>query len=162
MLIVSERSWKHHYVTVLLPYTYLIFRLWAFATTPDAIRISCWRASCLSALLMLTTSSEVGGLFANGHGHKLALFYGMFFWAGVVLYVATAWSCSAENSAPGPSRRLRSTPAPARPSPTSRAIVRVRRRPRLRRNRLAAGPTRTPRSPPGRSRDRFDTTPAAR
>ncbi len=24
MLFVSERSWKHHYVTVLLPYTYLV------------------------------------------------------------------------------------------------------------------------------------------
>jgi hypothetical protein len=39
---------------------------------------------------MLTTSSEVGGLFADGTGHKLALFYGMFFWSGVVLYVGTA------------------------------------------------------------------------
>jgi hypothetical protein len=39
---------------------------------------------------MLTTSSEVGGLVANGTGHKLALFYGMFFWSGVVLYAGTA------------------------------------------------------------------------
>ncbi len=44
----------------------------------------------LSALFMLTTSSEVGGLFADGTGHKLALFYGMFLWAGVSLYIATA------------------------------------------------------------------------
>jgi hypothetical protein len=27
MLFVSERSWKHHYVTLLLPYTYLACRL---------------------------------------------------------------------------------------------------------------------------------------
>ena len=27
MLFVSERSWKHHYVTLLLPYTYLVYRV---------------------------------------------------------------------------------------------------------------------------------------
>ena len=45
----------------------------------------------LSALLMATTSTEIGGLFAHGQGHKIAQGYGMFLWAGVVLYVATAW-----------------------------------------------------------------------
>ncbi len=89
MLIVSERSWKHHYVTVLLPYTYLIFRLWAYPL-PRTLRFLVGGCLALSSLLMLTTSSEVGGLFANGTGHKLALFYGMFFWSGVVLYAGTA------------------------------------------------------------------------
>ncbi len=50
----------------------------------------------LSALLMGATSSEIGGLFAGGHGHKIAQGYGLFFWAGVVLYVATAWRVRAE------------------------------------------------------------------
>ena len=51
-----------------------------------------WRsAMVLSALLMATTSSELGGLFADGQGHKIAQGYGMFLWAGVVLYIATAW-----------------------------------------------------------------------
>jgi hypothetical protein len=45
----------------------------------------------LSALLIATTSSEFGGLFADGQGHKIAQGYGMFLWAGVVLYIATAW-----------------------------------------------------------------------
>ncbi len=27
MLFVSERSWKHHFVTLLLPYTYLAYRV---------------------------------------------------------------------------------------------------------------------------------------
>ena len=89
MLIVSERSWKHHYVTMLLPYTYLMFRLWAFPV-PRKPRIVIGSCVGLSALLMLSTSSEVGGLFAGGTGHKLALFYGMFFWAGVALYLGTA------------------------------------------------------------------------
>jgi hypothetical protein len=102
MLIVSERSWKHHYVTVLLPYTYLIFRLWAY---PISRRL--WNVLgtlvALSALLMLSTSSEFGGLFADGTGHKLALFYGMFFWSGVALYIGTAIILLRErNAAPVP------------------------------------------------------------
>ena len=43
-----------------------------------------------SVLLMATTSSELGGLFARHQGHKIAQGYGMFLWAGVVLYAATA------------------------------------------------------------------------
>ena len=41
---------------------------------------------------MATTSSELGGLFADGKGHEIAQGYGMFLWAAVVLYVAVAWS----------------------------------------------------------------------
>jgi alpha-1,2-mannosyltransferase len=106
MLFISERSWKHHYVTVLLPYTYLVYRgfdrrLWRGA------RVGVWSALVLSSLLMATTSSEIGGLFARGQGHKIAQFYGMFFWAGVTLFVATAWRVhveanAAEIPAPGP------------------------------------------------------------
>ncbi|RUL88435.1 glycosyltransferase family 87 protein [Tautonia sociabilis] len=99
MLIVSERSWKHHYVTVLLPYTFLIFRLWAYPVGPK-LRNALAACVGLSALLMLTTSSEVGGLFRDGTGHKLALYYGMFFWSGVALYVATALVVWRERSSP--------------------------------------------------------------
>ena len=28
MLFVSERSWKHHFVTLLLPYTYLVWEIY--------------------------------------------------------------------------------------------------------------------------------------
>ena len=89
MLFVSERSWKHHYVTVLLPYTYLVFRLWAYPTPRWGRRaiVGCLAAS---ALFMLTTSSDIGDLVAGADGHKVALYYGMFFWAGVALYVPTA------------------------------------------------------------------------
>ncbi len=45
MLFVSERSWKHHFVTLLLPYTYLV---WEF-TSPATARAQpgCW-AECWS------------------------------------------------------------------------------------------------------------------
>jgi alpha-1,2-mannosyltransferase len=90
MLFVSERSWKHHYVTMLLPYTYLTYRA-MLPTFPLWTRRLLTAALVLSALMMITTSSEVGGLVADGQGHKIAQGYGMFLWAGVVLYLATAW-----------------------------------------------------------------------
>lgn len=89
MLFVSERSWKHHYVTLLLPYTYLVYRLGTPGTRLKRVLLG--GALALSALLMASTSSELGGQFAGGRGHKLAQGYGMFLWAGVVLYIATAW-----------------------------------------------------------------------
>jgi hypothetical protein len=89
MLFVSERSWKHHYVTLLLPYTYLVYRVGM--PGPKWRRVALGGALALSAFLMASTSSELGGHFAHGRGHKLAQGYGMFLWAGVVLYIATAW-----------------------------------------------------------------------
>jgi hypothetical protein len=90
MLFVSERSWKHHYVTLLLPYTYLTYRT-LMAEVTRRVRVLLGTAMTLSAVLMAATSSELGGLFADGQGHKIAQAYGMFLWAGVVLYLVTAW-----------------------------------------------------------------------
>ncbi|GAC1451742.1 MAG: hypothetical protein NVSMB9_36700 [Isosphaeraceae bacterium] len=90
MLFVSERSWKHHYVTLLLPYTYLVFRT-ADPLESKRVRWTLGSALIVSALMMASTSSEVGGWFAGHHGHKIAQGYGMFLWAGVLLYMATAW-----------------------------------------------------------------------
>ena len=90
MLFVSERSWKHHYVTLLLPYTYLAYRV-GVAGLPKLTRSILGGVLVLSAFLIATTSSEVGGFFAHGQGHKVAQAYGMFLWSGVVLYIATAW-----------------------------------------------------------------------
>ena len=88
MLFVSERSWKHHFVTVLaavhLPDAY---RVGVDAKVAPRVRVTlvsgrCWRSR---PLLMATTSSELGGLFAKHRGHKIAQGYGMFLWSGVVL-----------------------------------------------------------------------------
>jgi hypothetical protein len=124
MLFVSERSWKHHFVTVLLPYTYLAYRV-GVAPLSGRIRVMLGSAMVLSAILMATTSTEVGGLFVKHQGHKLAQGYGMFLWAGVVLYLATAWRVWAERDlaldaivkAPGnlPSPHFAATSHPAEP-----------------------------------------------
>lgn len=104
MLIVSERSWKHHFVTLLLPYTYLCYRLWRFQIGARPW-LTLAGGLALSALLILTTSTEVGGLYSGGDdprlaGHKLAQFYGMFLWAGLVLYGLTAWRVWVERDKP--------------------------------------------------------------
>lgn len=113
MLIVSERSWKHHFVTLVLPYAYLVHRAYV-APVSWPTRASLTAVLWSSVLLIFSTSSEVGGLFAQGLGHKIALYYGMFFWGAVVLYVATAFRVVAErNQDPGPIDA--SEPAPTRP-----------------------------------------------
>lgn len=118
MLFVSERSWKHHFVTLLLPYTYLMYRVGVPPITP---RVKAFLGGALiaSALLMATTSSELGGLFAKSQGHKIAQGYGMFLWSAVVLYIATAWRVYTEGRssewnawAKGPANDPDGLPAP--------------------------------------------------
>ncbi len=106
MLFVSERSWKHHYVTVLLPYSYLVCEFFSSRVGPRSrmLLVGSW---ALSFVLMAATSTEVGGLFAEGQGHEIAQGYGSFLWAGVVLYAMVAWRVWARRS---------ETPAPAMPS----------------------------------------------
>jgi hypothetical protein len=100
MLFVSERSWKHHYVTLLLPYTYLMYE---FALAPRVtlrVRVLLSVAIWGSVLLMATTSNELGSALAGPDGPKIAQGYGMFLWAGVLVYVATAWRLWVERARP--------------------------------------------------------------
>jgi hypothetical protein len=90
MLFVSERSWKHHYVTVLLPMTYLVSEWFSPRVGPRG-RKAILLSLALSFGLMASTSSEIGGLFVEGQGHEVAQVYGLFLWAGVVLYATVAW-----------------------------------------------------------------------
>jgi alpha-1,2-mannosyltransferase len=111
MLFVSERSWKHHYVTLLLPYTYLMYRV-GVVPLATRTRVGLTALMVLSALFMATTSSELGGLFARHQGHKIAQGYGMFLWAGVLLYGATAWRVWTER---GAAKKLVVEASPSKP-----------------------------------------------
>ena len=91
MLFVSERSWKHHYVTVLLPYTYLVCEFFSIAAGPATGGLLLVGSWALSFSLMAATSTDLGGLFAEGQGHEIAQGYGSFLWAGVVLYAMVGW-----------------------------------------------------------------------
>jgi hypothetical protein len=95
MLFMSERSWKHHFVTLLLPYTYLTYQLVVVPMSARA-RLVVATALGVSALFILTTSKDVGMLFFNEKGHVVAQFFGMFFWAGMVLFLTTAWRLTAQ------------------------------------------------------------------
>lgn len=59
MLVFSERTWKHHCVTLLLPFVVLCYGLSAWF--PSRVRIVCWAAVVLAGLFMLSTSSGVLG-----------------------------------------------------------------------------------------------------
>jgi len=115
MLFVSERSWKHHFVTLVFPYTYLVYELYSPGLTSRA-RYAIAAALTTSFLFMASTSSELGGLFADGTGHDVAQYYGMFMWAAVVLYVAVAWRLRVGQSgvaaAPATATPDREAPAP--------------------------------------------------
>ena len=122
MLFVSERSWKHHYVTLLLPITYLAYRMFR----PDITRRDKWiigSALGLAMLLIGTTSSEIGGWFAGGKGHKIAQFYGMYFWAGVVIYLATAWRVVVEGNWPSSSPQLNTEQSVKASEPARRLLI---------------------------------------
>ncbi len=97
MLFVSERSWKHHYVTVLLPYSYLVSEYFSSRIGPRSrmLLVGSW---AVSFALMAATSTEIGGIFAEGQGHEIAQGYGFFLWAGVVLYAMVAWRVWARRS----------------------------------------------------------------
>lgn len=101
MLFASERTWKHHYVTLMLPYTFLVYRA---CLLPLSTRTRALLAGSLaaSALLIATTSSDLGGLVFADTGHDMALAFGMFFWGGVVLYIAIAWRVQVERWSPPP------------------------------------------------------------
>jgi hypothetical protein len=119
MLFVSERSWKHHYVTVLLPYTYLVSEFFSSRVGPRSrmLLVGSWG---LSFVLMAATSTEIGGLFAEGQGHEIAQGYGSFLWAGVVLYTMVAWHVWARRKE-APAAAL--TIAPESPIPRSHIAV---------------------------------------
>lgn len=96
MLFASERTWKHHFVTVVLPYAFLVVRVAVLPSSPTR-RAWITFALVLSAFLMACTSNDFGHLFGK-NGHKVAQFYGCFFLAGLCLYVATAWCLVTERS----------------------------------------------------------------
>lgn len=89
MLLVSERSWKHHFVTMALPYAVLVAYC-GRATCPTQRRRLVWAALAVAFVLMASTSSELGGWLADGVGHKYAQAYGAFTGSAIVAFVAVA------------------------------------------------------------------------
>ena len=79
MLLISERSWKHHYVVLLIPLTAVVLDLQAGRRKPMA-----WLSLAAVALALLTTSD-----LAEPLGHdvpKLVQAYGAYTLAALVLW----------------------------------------------------------------------------
>jgi hypothetical protein len=87
MLLFSERTWKHHAVTLLVPFAVLCYWL---ATQPASRWMKGLVASAigLTMLLMASTSTSLWSPFGFTHGAKLAQVYGAYVGAYVVLLVA--------------------------------------------------------------------------
>jgi hypothetical protein len=85
MLLFSERTWKHHCVTLLLPFTVFSYYLSALRPGP-CLRWYLIGKLAAVVLLMMTTST---GLVDNlERAAKLAQAYGAYVWAYVLLTVA--------------------------------------------------------------------------
>lgn len=96
MLLFCERTWKHHCVTLLLPFTVLAYCLTSVAM-PRHLRWYCGITLGVAATLVLSTSS---GFFAGGDRFAdLAEVYGAYTWAFLVLlasmFVILRWTNSA-------------------------------------------------------------------
>ena len=89
MLLFSERTWKHHCVTLVLPMGVLCYVLTAWPLPRG------WRAGLLAALLgstlLMSTSSTslTAGLGLGKHAAKLAQVYGSYVWAELLLLGTT-------------------------------------------------------------------------
>ncbi len=83
MLLFSERTWKHHCVLLLLPYTVLIQRLASGELTR-------FKQQCMAAVLVLSVlliASTSTGLLPDDAA-KLAQVYGAYVWANLLLAAA--------------------------------------------------------------------------
>jgi alpha-1,2-mannosyltransferase len=85
MLFLSERSWKHHYVLLVFPITYLVAH-WQSAADLAQRRVA--GAAVLLAMLLFGAS---GTAFLGTYGSKLAESYGAYLMGGLVLFSATGW-----------------------------------------------------------------------
>jgi len=89
MLLISERSWKHHYVIMALPFAVMVAHLWLGAP-PRWPRRALWGAIGLALVVMLGMSGETIGWVYHGVGHKYVEAMGSYFWMAVTSIVAIA------------------------------------------------------------------------
>lgn len=93
MLLFSERTWKHHCVTLCVPFAVLCYRLaWATGTRERAGLV----AILAAALLFMTSTSTLSGGERLDDFGRLSQVYGAYVWAFLVLVAGLAvelWRC---------------------------------------------------------------------
>jgi len=79
MLLFSERTWKHHCVTLVLPFAVIVYYLAAERSRP---RLRWFLIGILSAVTLLIASTSTNGVLPWwDRGAKLAQVYGAYVWA---------------------------------------------------------------------------------
>jgi alpha-1,2-mannosyltransferase len=87
MLLFSERTWKHHCVTMLVPFGALVYYLAAVQAGP---RMKKFVLAMLIAVALLMTATSTGGAHWLARAGKIAQVYGAYVWANVALTAALA------------------------------------------------------------------------
>src|SRR5262249_41110432 len=102
MLLFSERTWKHHCVTLTLPFAVIVYVL---ATVPLArgVKIGVMAASAVACALMLSASGIVSGRAAD-----MAQVYGAYTAAFVILLAAQVTLIACGMRSPSPTATAKS------------------------------------------------------
>src|SRR5438876_10301938 len=85
MLLFSERTWKHHCVTLVLPFAVIAYYLAACRPGP---RLRGYLIGSLVAVTLLMASTSTSLLQPLDYAAKLAQVYGAYVWANLVLVAA--------------------------------------------------------------------------
>ena len=90
MLLISERSWKHHYVILLPSFVVLAATAYSTGQTGWQRRFAkvLWGLLGLSGLAMALASKDLVRPFLGVDGSKLAQAYGVYVWAAGLLFMA--------------------------------------------------------------------------
>ena len=89
MLLFSERTWKHHCVTLILPFGVICYH-WAVGGLSVRLRSVLLGSCLLATLIMATTSTSLWETLAQYKmGAKLAQVYGAYVWAYFILLGST-------------------------------------------------------------------------
>ena len=86
MLMLSERSWKHHYVSLPLPVAYLVGTYWRSPCGAPERRVS--GLALAAATIAFALSSEA---LLGARGSDLAEALGFQLFGAVVLFLACGW-----------------------------------------------------------------------
>jgi len=85
MLLFSERTWKHHCVTILLPFA--VFTYFLAVVRPGRRLRFYLIATLLTAFILMTITSTTGVLPRIDEIARMAQVYGAYVWAYLVLIV---------------------------------------------------------------------------
>jgi alpha-1,2-mannosyltransferase len=83
MLLFSERTWKHHCVTILLPFA--VFTYYLAVIRPGPILRSYLIATLLASFVLMTATSTTGLLPRIDEMARMAQVYGAYVWAYLLL-----------------------------------------------------------------------------